>query len=433
MRQLISGEGLTCSLPPGEGFPPLIFVRQMVQDHEVDDVGEATRGAMEHLDLPDQLAPGDRVLIAAGSRGIRDIAEILTGVCQYLRSLRVEPVILGAMGSHGGGTVAGQKRVLTSLGITEDRIGARIITSDRAEVIGLDEAGREVYCDPLVLAYDGLLAVNRIKPHTTIRGSVQSGIMKMLVVGLGHRQAAEAFHRNPPAELSGALVQMSRLMMRKTPFLGGVGIVEDAGDRSAVIAGLRPETLEEQEAHMLFRAQKLLPTLPFSRADVLLIQRMGKDFSGTGMDTNVIGRLRIQGAPPPGGPEIGSIAVLDLTEESHGNACGIGLCDFITARLAARIDLQATYLNVFTSRLTMRAMIPMIARTDRDAVAAAIITSGVRDPRDVRLAVISDTLHLDTLWVTPALWRDICRLAGVERAGPERAMVFDREGSLIIG
>ena len=426
-------DGLTCNLPEGDGFPCLIPVRQLVEEEEVADLGAATRGAMEQLNLEQRLSPGDRVLIAAGSRGIRDIVRLLDLICDYLRDMQVEPVILGAMGSHGGGTPEGQEKVLASLGITEERLGARVITSNCAEVVGRDEAGRDVYCDPLVFEYDGLLAVNRVKAHTTIRGDIQSGILKMLVVGLGHQQGAEALHRNPPAQLSEALVQMGTLLAEKTPFLGGVGIVENASKRSAVITGLNPEALEEQEKRMLERAQELLPTLPFSRADVLVIQRMGKDFSGTGMDTNVIGRLRIEGTVSPGNPEIGSIAVLDLTEASHGNACGLGLADFITARLAAKIDLQATYLNVFTSRLTMRAMIPMIVKTDRDAVAAGIITSGVKDPRDLRLAVISDTLHLDTLWVTPALWEDICDRSGVDRAGPEIPLEFDEQGSLLIG
>lgn len=427
MTQLIRGEGLTCDL--GEQFPPVIPVRQVFEGDEVGDVSAASRAAMDELDLS-SLSPGDRVLVTAGSRGIGDVVSVLGEICQYLRGMEVEPIILGAMGSHGGGSPEGQRSVLTSLGITEERIGARIVTSDEAEVIGRDEAGREVYCDPLVLECDGLIAVNRVKPHTTIQGDIQSGLMKILVVGLGHRRGAEAFHRNPPAQLSTALVQMARVLMEKTPFLGGVAIVENARERSAVIAGLRPEEMEEQERRMLVRARELMPSLPFPRADVLVIRRIGKDLSGTCMDTNVIGRFRIDGAPAAGDPEIGAIAALELTDASHGNACGVGLADVITARLASSIDLETTYMNVVTSRLPVRAMVPMIARTDRDAVAACIATSGPPDPAEVRLAIISDTLHLDALWVSPALWSDIRGLSRVSRGGAQVPLEFDREGVL---
>ena len=185
MQTLISGRGLSCDLPRGSSFPPLIPVRREFESRAVADVAEETRKAMLELNLEDRLRSGDRVLVAAGSRGIKDKAEILSGVCAYLRELDVTPTILGAMGSHGGGTAAGQRDVLESLGITEERVGARIITSDEAVAIGEAEDGQTVYCDPLVFEYDGFLAVNRIKPHTTARGAIQSGIIKMLVVGMG--------------------------------------------------------------------------------------------------------------------------------------------------------------------------------------------------------------------------------------------------------
>ena len=430
MQTLISGRGLSCDLPRGSSFPPLIPVRREFESRAVADVAEETRKAMLELNLEDRLRSGDRVLVAAGSRGIKDKAEILSGVCAYLRELDVTPTILGAMGSHGGGTAAGQRDVLESLGITEERVGARIITSDEAVAIGEAEDGQTVYCDPLVFEYDGFLAVNRIKPHTTARGAIQSGIIKMLVVGMGHHRGAEAFHRSDPARLSESLVSMWRVIRDKTPFMGGVGIVDDAQKRAAQVVGLKPAELEAREKELLVTARELMPTLPFDRADVLVIEEMGKNYSGTGIDTNVIGRIRIEGTLSSDPPDIDKLVVLDLTDESHGNACGLGLADFITARLARKVDLHSTYLNVLTSRLTMRAMIPMIMGTDRDAVAAAIVTSGVPDLSRVRLALISNTLHLDSFLVSPALWDEIRRLPGLHADGEQTEMQFDDEGSM---
>ena len=425
MTKLISAKGFKHNLPKEEYIPHLLPIKQQLADDAISNVPRAAREAVNNLNLGDKLSPGDRVLVTAGSRGIADMPEIIAAVCRQLKVMQFEPTILGAMGSHGGGTKQGQREVLEALGITEETTGATIKTSNEAVVLGEDKNGQQVYCDPLALEYDGLIALNRVKPHTTAHGEIQSGLIKILVVGMGHHKGAESFHQSSPAELSETLVDMYRVIKDQAPFLGGIAMVENAHKRSAIIEGIPLSELVSREKQLLKKAEEFMPTLPFDAADVLVILQMGKDYSGTGMDTNVIGRRRIQGVPAPDKPRIGKIAVLDLSDSSHGNACGVGLADFMTSRLAKKIDLNATYLNVLTSRLTMRAMFPMIMQTDRDAVSAAITTSGITDPRKLRLAVIKDTLHLDRLWVSPALWEDISHKTGLNKAAQKVKMTFE--------
>ncbi len=435
----LDGSGSMFLSPDYEGFTydgekrgdplTLKLVSQDFDDSAIEDLDSAVNAAIERMRPGERLDPGSRVLVTAGSRGISNIAGILRRVCAHLIELGMRPSILGAMGSHGGGTDAGQGEMLASLGITEESVGVPIITSSKAVPVGRTKRGLTVYCDPLVLEVDGIVAVNRVKAHTTARGDIQSGIVKKLVVGLGHRPGAESFHQCGPAAMSEELREMAGHVLDAIPFLGGVGLVENADGATHTVRGIRPEELFEAESELLQLSKSLSPRLPFSEADVLVVRTMGKNFSGTGVDTGVVGRYRVQGEPDLPEPRISRICALDLSEESHGNATGIGLVDMVTRRLASEVDLHPTYTNVLTSTLTMRAMIPMIMASDRDAVWGSVASASVPPSRGVRLAIIENTLDLENLWVSEALAEDLDQ--GARLDGTEAQLAFDEDGNLI--
>ncbi|MFP4200488.1 MAG: hypothetical protein ACLFS8_03620, partial [Clostridia bacterium] len=377
------------------------------------------------------LRSGSRIIVTAGSRGIAHIARILRRVCLGLRDAGMDPVVLGAMGSHGGGTREGQMEVLRSLGIDEVGVGVPVVTSSEAVALGRTERGLTVYCDPLALRADGVIAVNRVKSHTTARGPIESGLVKKLVVGLGHRAGAESFHQCGPAAMSGELEEMAGIVLEHLPFLGGIALVENAYEQLHTVEWVRPDGLFERERALLRLSKELAPALPFDEADVLVIKTMGKDYSGTGVDTRVIGRYRVQGEADASSPAISRICALDLSQASHGNATGIGLVDLVTRRLAAKVDPNATYTNVLTSTLTMRAMLPMVMRSDEDAVRAAIASAAVPPSRPLRLAVIENTLQMKRLWVSPGLIDQVERRAHVSAPGREVALRFDDDGCLV--
>ena len=430
MRSQIRVGELRMDLPETK-LPRFYKVRQYPKRNPTADIANDTKEAMQALGLQENIQPGTRILVAVGSRGIRDVPEIVAGVCAHISNLGAKPTVIGAMGSHGGSTVEGQRDLLSSLGVTEDRIGAPILTSTEATVVAYDDARNPVYTDPTVFAYDGLVAVNRIKPHTTARGSIQSGIVKMMVVGLGHQKGAEAFHRSSPAHLSETLVSMWRLLEPQIPFLGGIGIIDNAHKNAARVIGLCPGNLVEQETVLLEESRELMPIIPFEDLDVLVVREMGKEYSGTGMDTNVLGRDRIEGVVPCYKTSIDKVVVLDLSNASHGNACGIGLADFITSRLAEKIDLTNTYINVLTSRLTMRAMLPMIMASDHDAIVAAITASQGHQTVGPRILIIDNTLHLETMWASSTLVRDLPDTNSLEIARDKLELSFCSDGSLL--
>ena len=314
------------------------------------------------------------------------------------------------MGSHGGATAEGQVEVLADLGITEASMGMPIRATMETVVLGQLEGGPPVHLDRNAAEADGILAVNRIKAHTDFSGTVESGLAKIVAIGLGKRSGAEAIHSFGPARLGHWVPRAGAVIAASGHLLGGLGIVEDGHDRAARIAFLEASEIGgPAEAALLAEAKRLAPSLPFDAADVLVVDAMGKDKSGSGMDTNVIGRMMIRGTPEFARPRIVNIVVLDLTDGSHGNAAGFGLADFAPMRLLAKVDLASTYTNSFTSGLggVQRGQIPLILPTDRDAIAAAVASCAAQDRDRIRLARIRDTLDLGELWLSPALLDDL--------------------------
>jgi hypothetical protein len=385
-------------------FPRMLPVRQKFDAPQVRDVAAATREALEPL--RGRISPGMSVALTAGSRGIHDKPEVLRATGAWLRSLGAEPFVVPAMGSHGGATAEGQVEMLRSLHVTEDSVDLPIrATMDTVELGRLPD-GPVVHLDANAARADGIIAINRVKAHTDFQGEVESGLAKILAIGLGKQRGAEGIHRFGPRNLAVWVPRVARRILDSGAVLGGLAIVENAFDRAAGITLLEPDDIGGPgESRLLEQAKALMAGIPFDDLDVAVVDVMGKDVSGAGMDTNVIGRMMIRGSHEFERPRIANIAVLDVTDSSHGNAIGVGLADFIPFRILEKIDLRSAYVNAMTSGLggPQRGQIPMAMPTDRSAVAAALLTCGRADLERARVVRVRSTLDLEHLLVSESL------------------------------
>ncbi len=416
--------------PPSGDLPALYPVKQRFPRPVVPDVAAAAGAALQVLGLERSVRRGQRVGITVGSRGIAAVVPILRAVVSRLRELGAEPRLLAAMGSHGGGTEAGQREVLESLGITEEALGAPVVTCAESEVVGETAEGVRAFAARSVREVDALLAVNRVKAHTSFRGEVESGLTKMLVVGLGGPAGAQQFHALGAAELPRLLVALGEILLGRLPVLGGLAVIENAYEETAELRAIPREGFVRAEAEALERSRALMPALPVDAVDLLVVQEMGKNFSGTGLDTNIVGRARIQGVPEPAWPAVRRIAVLDLSEASHGNATGVGLADFVTRALVDRIDRPRTYLNCLTSTFVLRAAIPMWFETEQQVIRAAVQSLAGTAPAALRVVVIPNTLHLEHCLVSEAIVPELRGGGPAAVVGGPLPITFDAEGRL---
>jgi len=408
-------------------FPKMAPIRVTFPRPRVTDVRAAVCTQLDGLRLPD--LRGRRVAVTAGSRGIRDIVPVLSAVVAWLRERGADPVLVAAMGSHGGATSDGQRALLAHLGITPASVGAPLLTDMEAVELGRTPDGLVAYCDRNAASCDGILVVNRIKPHTAFAEPFGSGLLKMLAVGLGKAPGAAQIHRQGAAQMPDAITAIAEVVLRTGKVLGGLAIVENAYDETARIEGIPAPRIPQREPELFADARTLMPHLPVDDLDVLIIDEMGKDYSGTGMDVNVIGRWRLPGMPEPSRPRIRRIVALRLSAASGGNAQGVGLADVVTTRLVGAIDPVATYVNNLVSTFVERAFIPITMQTDRDAIAAALASLAIADAARARVARIRNTLHLDEMWLSESVLSQVAGREGVV-VGPLEEMRFGADGTL---
>lgn len=359
------------------------------------------------LDRKISVQPGMSVAITGGSRGIDRIDNLVYSVVKWLSSKGARPFIVPAMGSHGGACARGQLDVLKSLNITEEFLGVPVVSSMETVLVdtlefwsGNDKIKIPVLVDKNAFMADGIIAINRIKPHTSFSGDIESGIMKMLAVGLGKREQADNIHKYGVRGLKEFIIPIARRILATGKVMGGIGVVENAYDKIFKVDVFTPREILQGEMELLKLAKKLMPRLPSDDIDVLVVEKIGKNISGTGMDTNIIGRLYIPGEEEPSKPAIKNIIVTDLTDETGGNAYGMGLADFITEKLYKKIDFNSTYMNAITSTFLERAKIPLIAADGGEAFTMALKRSGIIDANLVRAVKIENTLNLKDVFVT---------------------------------
>lgn len=399
-------------------------IRQQFDSTSLSDIEQTV---IEQVSAKLNIAPGASIAIGTGSRGVANIARIVGAAVNAVKAKGGVPFIFPAMGSHGGATAEGQQEILASYGITEETMGCPIRSS--MEVVQLDNGGLELplYMDKHAHDSDGIILVNRIKPHTAFHGEFESGLVKMSIIGLGKERLANAIHSFGIYGLKTLMPQAGRKILETGKVLLGIGIVENAYDQTAIIETMTPAEILAREPVLLDQAKANLPSFPLSEIDVLVVDQIGKNISGSGMDPNIIGRMRIRGEVEPAFPSIKSIVITDLTDVSHGNACGIGLADVATRRLADKVDWDATYMNGVTSGFYEHFMLPIVAQTDKQALEWGIRAS--HDPhKPKKLVRITDTLHLDEMYVSEPALEEV--KGKVEIVG-QPVSLFDQQGSLI--
>ncbi len=409
-------------------YPMMFRVRQTFDSPRLADIPAAVEKELASLDLGKRIKPGQRVAITAGSRGIANIHVIVRGIAQHLLSLGAKPFVVPAMGSHGGGTVEGQVGILTGYGITEEFVGCPILATMETVVVCRTPEGIPVHFDRNAFEADHVVVCGRIKPHTNFHGDVESGLMKMMLIGLGKHNGAKIYHRAIQNYSFGQIVRaVAGQVLEKCRIVAGLGIVENGYDETALVKGVAPEEFEAREKELLILAKSWMPRLPFDQADVLLVEQLGKDISGAGMDTNVIGR---KGHIPDELPRVRRIIVRGLTEATHGNAAGIGYAEFCKTSVVNEIDFEITKINCLTGGHPEGGRTPIHYETDRELLDAALGVVGLVEPSEARILWIRDTLHLAEVECSVAYLDEARTRPDLQILIEPRPMPLDEQGQL---
>lgn len=409
-------------------LPRMVKIRQTFNADEILDVSAALSTALVDSGQLKQIKPGMNIAIAAGSRGVAQIATLVRTTVAEVKKQGANPFVVPAMGSHGGATAAGQAEVLAHLGITEEYVGCPIVSSMEVVEITRLPNGMPVYIDKNAYQADGIIVINRIKPHTAFRGPNESGLVKMITIGLGKQKGAESCHAYGFKHMHSLIPAMAQEMLKLAPIMFGIATVENAYDHVAKVVVAGAADLIETDRQLLIEAKAAMPRIEFSPIDVLVIEEIGKDISGDGMDPNITGRYPTP--YPTGGPEVSKMVVLDLTEKTGGNANGVGTADFTTRRLVNKTDFQSLYANGITSTVVRPNAIPMTLDCDLDAIRAAVKTSNALDLSKVRLVRIKNTLQLGEIMISEAMLPDALSLANVTICSEPFEMQFDEQGNL---
>lgn len=405
----------------------LYKIHQRFAGDRLDDVAGATRAELSVL--RDRIPAGGTIAVTAGSRGITGIVPIMRTTVSFVRKCGAVPFVVPAMGSHGGATAEGQREILADYGITEPAIGAPIRSSMETVEVPRAETPCPVFMDKCAWESDGVILVNRVKPHTDFHGPYESGLVKMTVIGLGKHDQALAVHRLGVTGLREVMPRVAERIYRTGKVLGGLAIVENAYDQTMLVRGVPAEEILDMEPGLLERARGAMPRLPVDEIDILVVDRLGKNISGVGMDPNIIGRMMIRGVAEPERPRVTTIVVCDVTGESHGNVLGMGLADVTTRRLFDKIDFHALNENVYTSTFFERAKIPVVAGSDAEAFDFALRNSGPVPAARKRIVRIRDTQHLSEAYVSKSILDTIDRGSLDGPVGPA-VEILDSEGRL---
>ncbi len=409
-------------------IPPLYRVRQEFKANPLSDIEKSCSDQIVSLDRLKKLRPGARIAVAVGSRGVASIAKITASVVKALKSMGFDPFIVSAMASHGKASPEGQQELLAGLGVTEEAVGCPVRAHVDVIEIGTLENGLPVYMDRVAMEGDGIVLINRIKTHTAFHSRYESGLIKMLAIGLGNDQGAKICHQLGFGPFGENIVAMARVKFEHCPVLCGVAVIEDACENVSMIEVVDADHILDREPELLKISKANMPSIGIDQMDVLVVDRMGKEISGDGMDPNITGRYATPYAK--GGPTVGKLAILSVTEKSHGNVIGIGQADICTRRLYEAADLETTYVNSLIATVTTVARMPMILPTDYDAIRAAILTCNILDFSRVRMVMIRDTLHLRDLIVSESLIHELSARAAITSVAGPFEMEFDEGGTV---
>ena len=409
-------------------LPNVYKVKQKFEKEKIDDV----RGDLiKKLNAKSWgIKKNQRIAITAGSRGISHYELLLKTIVDFVKSKGAIPFIVPAMGSHGGASAYGQEKMLKNLGIDKETMGCEIISSMEVVNIGYAHDNLPVYIDKNAYRADGIIIFNRVKMHTSFRGKYESGLIKMISIGLGKRKGADAIHAERFEHMADNILACAKVSLEKLNIIGGVCTIENGYDEVADIFVLDKNEILQKEPQILQKSKSLMPRIYLDDIDVLIVKEIGKNISGTGMDTNVIGRFHTKAAS--GGPNITKVGILDLSNESLGNANGVGLADFATKKLYNKINFDYTYLNALTSTEPNSIKLPMILDNDELVIKACAKTCGILDEKNIKVVIIENTKNLNELYMSKVAYDSVVEKNKVEIISNEKEISFDEEGNLII-
>lgn len=406
----------------------LLKIKQELEKQYLEDIPGKVKKEFYRIGLNNTIKPGMQIAITVGSRGIDRITEILKSIIKEVKAMKGEPFIVNAMGSHGGATAQGQLKILEQYGITENSMRVPIRTTMDTIELGNIENGLPVHFNKIAYQSDGIIAVNRVKVHTAFKGNIESGLHKILAVGLGNHKGASLVHSLGVRGLRDYMVEFANVILNKAPIIAGFGILENAYEQIMEIKGATPDDFYKVDSELLVKCKNILPRLPVNRIDILVVQEVGKNISGSGMDTNVVGGIDDKYY---NGPSIKRIFVLDLTEDSKGNAAGIGLAHMITKKLYKKIDLKATYTNIITATFLERARIPMIFPTEQAAIETGLKTIWNLPGVPPRIILIKNTLKLDEMYVSQSIWEELKNNKNIIAIGDWEKIRYSPRGDLL--
>lgn len=412
-------------------LPRMVRVKQLLDGShfEPEEIPGIVHAQLDRPEMRERIRPGMSVAITCGSRGVANIAIVTKAIVDFVKECGGVPFVFPAMGSHGGATAEGQIGILTGYGVTEEFIGCPIRSSMEVVQVGnREDNGRPVYIDKYASEADGIILCGRVKAHTAFRGPYESGILKMAVIGMGKQRGAEQCHQDGFRDMAYDLPQIAKVIFDNTNILGAVALGENAFDQTCIIEGLLKEEVFDREPDILARTKERLGKIYFDDIDVLVVDRIGKDISGDGMDPNITGRFAVSHVPTS--KNVQHIAVLDLTEETHGNCNGLGLADVTTSRLVNKIDVDATFPNVVTSTVLCTPRIPLFARSDEDCIKIALRTCNFIDRENPRVVHIQDTMRLEEIYISEAMLEEAKNNPNVEILSEPEAWPFDENGNL---
>ena len=428
----IRSDGTVSRLLRDVALPGMFHASQRFPDRHIEreDIEKTIFEEIRRAGMDKRIRPGMRIAVTAGSRGIRNVDEITRSVVAFVKACGAEPFIVPAMGSHGGATAEGQKELLAGYGITEEKMGCPILSSMETVLLGYSELGKPVYMDRNAYESDGVILSCRLKPHNAFRGPVESGPCKMMTVGLGKQKGAEQVHSDGMDIIARNIPTMARVTLGTGKILFAIPCLENAYDQTLMFEAIPAEKILEREPELLKVAFENMPSILVGSGDVLIVDRIGKNFSGTGVDPNITGTFSTPYAS--GGVQVQRTCFLDLTEESHGNSLGIGLASAITRRIFDQIDADAMYTNCMTSTVIKSAMVPCVMSTDREAIQFCVRTCNRIDKDHPRIIRIQNSLHVGQIMLSEAYYADVLagKYPGLSALDAPEDMTFDQDGTL---
>ena len=411
-------------------LPRFVRVRQKFPTDHIapETLPDAIRAQLQRPAIAETIRPGMRVCITCGSRGIDGYLALIRTVVEFCRERGAEPFAIPAMGSHGGATAEGQRDILSALGITEDSIGCPIVSSMETVVVGQTEDGKDVHVDAHAAAADAIIVVNRVKPHTSFRGTYESGLMKMMAIGLGKQKGASSCHASGYKYMSKYVPAFGTVILQKAPIAFGLASLENAFDKVTQVHALTPEEILTEEPKLLKTAAALMPKLYFDSCDVLVVDEIGKNISGGGMDPNITGAFSTPYAT--GGINAQMRCILSLTPQTHGSAYGMGAADVVSKKLYDAVDFAKTYPNAITSTAICFAKLPLVMPNDRDTIGLCVRSCTDIDKENPRIIRLKNTLSLGEIWISEAMIPEAEQNPNLEVLSQPEDWTFDEEGNL---